>query len=241
MLINSSYFTGERFIPNTGNTSPNAPTYGGAVPNKSDKLQEFIDTYEYDFLNDALTPKIYEEFISFVNPDGALDPSIPEKYRQLIEGEVYELNDETYRWKGLRYTVGTTKKSLIADYVFFWFLKDGFQFFNTTGISESKSANANTVSPTLKLSKAWRDFFRQYQRYDYQNDQSYHYRGYGVGSSFGSTIYSTRNGIVIDYQSNRRSKVVSMIEYINDKNQQDSENYPDWQPVITENTNSYGI
>ena len=61
------------------------------------------------------------------------------------------------KWKGLKFTEGTTPRSLIANYVYWHWLQD--QASETTGTGEKVAANQNAVnaSPAVKMVRAWNE------------------------------------------------------------------------------------
>lgn len=77
-----------------------------------------------------------------------------QKWKDLVDGK--------NEWRGLRYTVGQNKISLIAYYVFFYFLGEDYKSYSTTGIQVSESENATTSVPNDKQAKAWNTFVTMY-------------------------------------------------------------------------------
>lgn len=69
--------------------------------------------------------------------------------------------DDVYTYKSatlaINTSTGTDKKSLIANYVYYWYIRNNHTQTATTG--ETKAANENSVmaNPSLKLAKAWNE------------------------------------------------------------------------------------
>ena len=149
MIIDTSYFQNKSvFIPNVIAT----PSIGGNNPTAMESLQKEVDYYEEKLLIGALGNEQYIELSSqFVPGTGAqvLRPDALSKWVDLVNG--YEYDGK--KWKGLRYEIGTKKVSLIAYYVYFYFLKGGFSVYSTNGIQIPLSENSAGQSPNPKLSE----------------------------------------------------------------------------------------
>lgn len=72
--------------------------------------------------------------------------------------------DDVFTYKAttlaINTTTGTNKKSLIANYVYYWYIRNNHTQTATTG--ETKAANENSVmaNPALKLVRAWNEMFQ---------------------------------------------------------------------------------
>lgn len=75
-------------------------------------------------------------------------------------GDQFAIND-VYTYKSatlaINTSTGTDKKSLIANYVYYWYIRNNHTQTATTG--ETKAANENSVmaNPSLKLVRAWNE------------------------------------------------------------------------------------
>lgn len=171
MIIDTSYFLYNPVkIPN----AVVQPSIGTNTPNNVTELQQAIEGVEYQFLLNALGLEQYNELKAQFNPNGTWIDNPVQKWVDLVDG--------TGTWRGLRYTVGSVKKSLIAHYVYYTFLLDGQVYYTTTGLQRLDASNANTVDPTSKLCKEWNTFVLEYQGAfnvcwcsQYQNEQSMYY------------------------------------------------------------------
>ena len=76
----------------------------------------------------------------------------PQRIKDIVEGKEYTVGDETIKWNGL---VNTDLVSLIAYYVFYWYLRNYTTNTSTLGEVGSKMENAIPASPAQRLSGAW--------------------------------------------------------------------------------------
>lgn len=132
ILINEKYFKGEILIPNL--ISQGIGISDNICQANTKKLREFIEKYEPIFLSKLLGPALYHEFA-----DG--------------------INTPQNKWKTLKETLAneTTHTSPIANYIYYWFIRNHTT--TTTGIGEtlSQANNSTIVSPEQKMVKAWND------------------------------------------------------------------------------------
>lgn len=147
MIIDTSYFLNKSvFIPN----SVAQPSIGSNTPTSISQLQEEIDFREDELLLSALGNIQLLELKSQFEIDGTWKTTALQKWKDLVDGK-----DE---WKGLRYITGTRKNSLIAFYVFFYYLKSDFQIYSTTGIQIANSENSEGQAPNFKQAESWNNF-----------------------------------------------------------------------------------
>ena len=140
-LIDKTYFIGELDIPNTNNTSV------------AERLNHFIVKHEREFLISILGYELYTEFAA-----GLAATTVDSLWTDLRDGaEYYDDRDRLYKWDGLRNA--TTKQSIIANYVYFHFMRD--QATQTTGLGEMTNVaeNAVRVSANHKMCRAWNEMY----------------------------------------------------------------------------------
>ena len=154
-IINASFFTGKRDLPNIGDTV--SDFVGG-----NSTLQNYIDIYEREALIFALGRQEYENFVAQLEPDGTLKPGAPMHYDWLLNGYNYTLGGKRMYWNGLIYEVGSFKDSLLADYIYSRFLEHNQSFIGDVGATTSKSANGMRVSADQKITDSYNDFVKQY-------------------------------------------------------------------------------
>lgn len=69
--------------------------------------------------------------------------------------------DDVYTYKSatlaINTTTGTNKKSLIANYVYYWYMRNNWTNTATTGEVKPQNENAVIVSPALKMVRAWNE------------------------------------------------------------------------------------
>jgi hypothetical protein len=151
MIINAQYFqTKELYIPN----SVAQPSIGSVLPSATAQLNEEIESIEQSLLLDILGYEQLQELMAQFeeNGDWVEDPN--PKWVDLVDG----VDD----WKGLRYTIGTKKISLIAYYVFFYYLGIDFQTYSTTGMQIPRTENSLYNNPSVKQTTVWNKFIRMY-------------------------------------------------------------------------------
>jgi hypothetical protein len=177
MIINAQYFqTKELYIPN----SVAQPSIGSVSPSAVTQLNEEIESIEQSLLLDILGYEQLQELNAQFEPNGDWIANPVQKWVDLVDGK-----DD---WKGLRYTIGTKKISLIAYYVFFYYLGMDFQTYSTTGMQIPMAENSQTNNPSVKQVSVWNKFIRMYVgRGMYDNgDVSSNWNGDYI--SFGDTM-----------------------------------------------------
>ena len=198
MIIDTSYFLKKDvFIPN----AVAQPSIGSNTPTSVSQLNAEIDQREYEFtlsfLGDAQNTELYNQF----NEDGTWKDDALQKWKDLVEGVEFEGK----KWNGLRYTIGTQKISIIAYYVYFFYLKEDFATYSTTGIQVAQSENAISQLPNEKQASAWNKFVNMYDGGNIQE------RNYSFSRNW--------NGLMLRWSSGERNQV-SLLDFIR-ANQED--------------------
>ena len=151
MIINAQYFqTKELYIPN----SVAQPSIGSVSPSATAQLNEEIESIEQSLLLDILGYEQLQELMAQFEENGDWVEDPIQKWVDLVDG----VDD----WKGLRYTIGTKKISLIAYYVFFYYLGTDFQTYSTTGMQIPRAENSLYNNPSVKQTTVWNKFIRMY-------------------------------------------------------------------------------
>lgn len=154
MIIDTSYFQYKPvYIPNA-TAQPNVFTEGSGTPTAVSQLQQYIDDKEYQLLLNALGYEQLTELLGQFTETGEWKTDALQKWIDLVDGKE--------EWMGLRYTYGSNKISLISYYVYFYYLKDDWKQYNTTGIQVAKSENAESIQPNDNQVKAWNTFVKMY-------------------------------------------------------------------------------
>lgn len=125
-------------------------------------LTAYIEQFEPEFLIKALGYTLYNLLITNLTEQRFVD---------LINGGTYvNRHGYTEQYKGLKYSYGTgdnvVKFSMIADYVYWYYLRDNAVQVGTTGTSVTATENATRVSPITKQVKAWNDMVKQVRSLD---------------------------------------------------------------------------
>lgn len=150
MIIDSSFFVGEVDIP-TKNS------------NIEPALNAFIEKYEKKFLIGLLGYELYLLFVAAI----AIDP-IEGKYQKLLHGDTYVYKDVTYLWEGLKEVITEPDaqadppvvgkyRSIIANYVYYWWIRNQETQNTGIGVVATKAENSKRVSGTSKAVRAMSD------------------------------------------------------------------------------------
>lgn len=157
-LIDSTYFVGDLNIPNTDKDYV------------LERLQYFIEKMERQLLQDILGYELYKPLVAaFDQAEDDSSYTYETRLGNILNGTEYTGQDSRlHKWKGLVYvTESEVKGSLIANYVYWHWLKD--QTTQTTGLGESatQAQNSTLTSPTIKMVKVWNEFAYQVQELFY--------------------------------------------------------------------------
>ena len=211
-LIDASYFNRETAIPNVNELQGNAST----------ELTLFIDDKVRLLLQNVLGFELFTDLDSDIT-NGVLKTDAEQKWKNLVNGVTYTKEGKQYRWKGLLYTEGTFKSSLLADYVYYFWLEN--EVSNMTGVGEvvQVSKNAVSVNSTQRLIKTWNRF---------------------VNAVNGGEIYGRRgvsylhNGVLVtDWMNGVSSNYVDLFTFLKE-NQTD---YPNAPFTCFEYKNQFGL
>jgi hypothetical protein len=188
MIINVQYFQSkELYIPN----SVSQPSIGSVSPSASTQLTEEIESIEQSLLLDILGYEQLQELNAQFEPNGDWKVDALPKWVDLVDGK-----DD---WKGLRYTIGTKKISLIAYYVFFYYLGMDFQTYSTTGMQIPQAENSLTNDPSVKQVSVWNKFVRMYV---------------GNGMYDNGDVSSNWNGEYISFGDTRVGNEVTLYKFL---------------------------
>lgn len=211
-IIDDTYFIKELNIPNSKEI--NAYDTGG-----DDPLDQWIDQYARLLLQNALGTTLFNDLNTNVNASGAYVSGVV-KWDNLVNGVIYTKNGVEYEWKGLSFTEGTFKGSLMAYFVYCKWLE--FQLSRMSGVGEVKgnAANSVNVNSTQRYVTLWNTFFEAYQG-EYCNT---------------NTLY-IKNGVPFMDYFGSNDTYVSLITFLS-HNEVD---YPDAQLKLYKPLNSFGL
>lgn len=207
MIIDSTYFTGkELYIPNV----VLQPSIGSNNLNPSDALGQEIEDKESELMLDILGYSQATELYNQFEQDGSWKVAALQKWKDLVDGK-----DE---WKGLRYTIGGKKVSLIAYYVFFYYLANDYHTYTTTGMQIAKSENSVTQDPSIKQVSIWNKFVKMYvgsllinkvQFTDNWNGRAMSFNGINLSNEVSLYEFLTKNNAVYNVSHFKSKSVIN--------------------------------
>lgn len=189
-IITPDYFQKQYTIPNIDEMDSKNATV----------LEICIDQYVRLLLQNALGYNLWKELDLNVT-NGVLDIGAPQKWLDLVNGKIYTKNGKTFTWKGLIYTEGIYKGSLLVPFVYYHFLKENVSLLTGTGEKVLDASNAIGVNSTQRMVMSWNDFVNQYQGqcFNYSVNRYYH------------------DGVLVeDYFTGNDSEQVNLIQYLED-------------------------
>ena len=190
MIIDSQYFqTKELYIPN----AVSQPSIGSVLPTASMQLAQEIESIEQSLLLDILGYEQLQELNAQFETNGDWIATPIQKWVDLVDGK-----DD---WKGLRYSIGTKKISLIAYYVFFYYLGMDFQTYSTTGMQIPQAENSVMNDPSVKQVSVWNKFVLMYV---------------GTGMNYNGDITSNWNGQFISFGNTHIGNEVTLYKFLSD-------------------------
>lgn len=186
MIIDTSYFlTKEVLIPN----AVVQPSIGSNAPSSLTQLKEFSHEKEEELLLNFLGYAQLNELKAQFEDTGAWKANALDKWKNLVDG--------VGNWKGLRFKIGTSKYSLIAYYVYFYYIGLDFKQYSTTGFSIPVSKETLWQSPNQSQTRAWNKFVKMYQG----------------NKSQGATFFTNWNGQGVSFMGSSGNEV-SLYEYM---------------------------
>ena len=189
-IIDETYFQRELYVPNADELN------SGALK----ELTQFIDEKSRLCLQDVLGYSLFNDLDANIDSGNLIDAA-PVKWLNLVNGVEYTLNGKAYRWQGLKVEEGAFKRSLLANYTFYYWLE--FNQSRMSGVGEVvlSAKNAVNVNPTQRLVKVWNEFVDMYQGSEKMNTPSIYYKG---------------NIRVTDYYGGDNSDFVSLLQFLSD-------------------------
>lgn len=152
-----------------------------------DKLTWYIDNYEPEILRLLLGNTVYNDLIASI--DAATSPTdIPEPYYSLLYGADFLAPEgwgsaHQMHWDGLR----SQKDSLVAKYVYFYYLRSEATFLTGNGVTVPKLENATRVASNPLQRARWNEMVDQnktlfaYMRSNMDLFPDWPYQSYGWG------------------------------------------------------------
>jgi hypothetical protein len=138
-LIDTTWFVGELNIPDTGNASV------------QEAIGFFVTRYQDELLCAILGYPLYKAFAAAPG-----DTSNDAKWKDLREGsEFTDAAGQLRRWIGLKNAA--TKRSIIANYVYFFWMRNRATSTTSIGERTEKSDGSVPASPAQKQCRAWNE------------------------------------------------------------------------------------
>jgi hypothetical protein len=209
--VDKTYFIKELSIPNVNDA--------GEV---STNLTFDIDKYGRLLNKKALGNVLYADLDSEL-VDGNLPNTAPQKWLNYVNGTDYTKDGKTYTWQGLSYAEGSFKTSIIAYYVYYFWLENQISSLTPVGLKMIEAKNASGVNPTQLMVTIWNEFLKQYQSEVFADRPHFYYI----------------NGVPItDWIGNQRTdNYVSLLTFLEDN----KTDYPDATMFRYEVKNQLGI
>ena len=140
MIIDTSYFEGDLSIGQISSPAVIA------------SVNLFIKKYEDEFLAKLLGYPLFKLFkagIAAETPD--------QRYLDIKTGVEYEYSGHLNKWRGLTFESDGLKRSPIANYVYWFYMKDNASFTMGAGEVKPENSTSENVSPKLKMIRAWNE------------------------------------------------------------------------------------
>ena len=195
MLINETYFQGDIMIPNITEVHSDNDFVRGLIESESRLLLESVLGFE-----------LFNEFVSNLDGNGNLKPDAGQKWKNLVYGNIYEVGNINHQFKGLIQETPLYKTSLIADYVYYRWMKSTSSQSTGTGEAVLNGKNSSNVNGSQKLVTIWNRFFKLLTNGSHQKP----YRGYVNGVCF------------VDWYGSNQRNSVSVFQFLTDN----KEDYP---------------
>ena len=116
-------------------------------------LDGYIRRFEEDVLIALLGYELYKAVILPANAE--VSP-----YKEILEGAEYTVEyngrDQLIKWPGLK--PGSDNRSLIAYYVYVYYLKNKVTSYQTVGMVKSRQENSYNANVMGKIMAAWNEF-----------------------------------------------------------------------------------
>lgn len=138
MIIDLTYFYGALTIPQVASDQATG-----------DAVNFFIKEYEPKLLKALLGHALYSNLIAGLTADTQI-------YKDIRDGVEYTNRSQVLsKWDGLRFVDGTVKTSLIANYVYYWYMRNNASTTTPSGERVITTENSMSTSPRYKMSTAW--------------------------------------------------------------------------------------
>lgn len=233
MITTPNFYKNEIYLPNA------KESVTGDVMSIQSELLDFISEYEEECLITCLGYQLANNFMSNLDSseDNGLIPTADVKWDRLLNGYEYvNPKGETVKWKGVVFSTfsgGVNDKSFLAYYVYYFYESNAYITRSDLGHQIEVSKNAETVTPTQKVTKAFRKFIDMVQGGYYTYPEPKFWRDLG------------NNLVGIDYYTQRKkNRGISLYTFISNMNELNGDDYyNDFLPFehIMKESNEFGI
>lgn len=135
-------------------------------------LQTFIDIHETKYLKSILGYELWKNFTAGIAVGGPA-----QKWLNLRDGaEFTNRLGLLTKWEGFKWIDGTTKRSPIANYIYYWWLRKETSTTTGTGEKRLNAENSESVSSFSKQCNTWNEmvgYNRLLWEYLYINQDAY--------------------------------------------------------------------
>lgn len=115
-------------------------------------ITSMITKYETDYLKKVLGYAFWKLF-------NAAIADVSGRWYDIKVGAEYEnANGYTKKWEGF---TNAEKLSPIANYCYYWYMRENVTFTASAGEQEGKAENSTVVSPGPKMARAWNEMVDQ--------------------------------------------------------------------------------
>lgn len=192
-IIDETYFIKDLAVPNV------QPSLD--IPNNEMAFEMYIDKYARQLLQNALGVVLFEQLDSQIE-NGSLKPTADQKWKDLVNGKTYQKDGRDLKWKGLIYSEGIFKGSILANYTYYHWHLDQVSRMSGMGEVKGKAVNTAIVNSTERSVRVWNQFIIMYQGF----------RSMGDGCHF-----SIKNGVPFyDYFGGSNSQFVDLLTFLSD-------------------------
>jgi hypothetical protein len=218
-LIDETFFIGKYAIAGLEDTDATAST----------ELEYLIDEKGRLLLQKAFGNNVlYDDFNTYIEADGTLDPLAPQKWKDLVDGVTYTKDDVEYRWRGLTFTEGTWKGSLMTQFVYCSWIEQNVSYLSGVGEVQAAAKNAPAVNSTQRYVTVWNGFVKMYQGGVYNGRFGWH--------DFGNWQYGY-HWSQYNYWNPCDDGTVSLLKFLYDN----PEAYPDVKAKVYDVKNQIGL
>jgi len=213
-IIDQTYFIKELSIPNLNEMDSDTLS----------SLDVMVDDYVRLLLQNLLGYELFNDLDSNIE-NGVLKEDAAQKWVDLVNGVEYTKDSKTHFWNGLIYKRGLHNHSLLAKYVFYYWLKDSVSLLTGTGEKSITASNMIAVNSNQRMLNVWNSFVEDYQ--------------YNYCKTLAPSEYYHNGVLIIDWLGNnqKENQYVSLVKFISDH----ESDYPNAPKMLYNEQNQLGL